>query len=378
MDNLTLIHICSFLGIIFSFFWLANAYFLKKNKLVSTTWGISNLFISLAFYFHTFINEHNYFLGYYLADLCFVNALFFVQLGTLKFFKKTILHQLIIYLLFSTIQTFFRIHDSSFLAIFNVSAYMLYVCASLNYLIIKNLDLKEDKVRWFIISPIALSFGLMTLRLLVLLCNYSLYSDNLTLNNYFNTYVDLGLLSTIVFLNGTLLGVVLSSLIIKVNYLANIDTLTRAYNRRYLYQLINEYEAKEKSYSILVLDIDYFKKINDSFGHDVGDKFLVEFSKVINSVIKNFSNTTFFRLGGEEFCIVFQSVDRQLVNQLSEDIHKSLMNHIWSSGIQNNPTISIGVAIQEHKYTLKEMLKHSDLALYKAKANGRNQTIFAF
>ena len=218
----------------------------------------------------------------------------------------------------------------------------------------------------------------MTLRLLSLLFSPTLYSDNLTLNNTFNTYIDLGLLGTIVFINGTLLGVVLSSLIIKVNHLANIDTLTRAYNRRYLYQLINGYEAKEKSYSILVLDIDYFKKINDSFGHDVGDKFLVEFSKLINSVLKEFKDTTFFRLGGEEFAIVFQSVERNRVNLLSEQIHEALTLHQWKSGVPNNPTISIGIAIQEKKYNLKEMLKHSDLALYKAKANGRNQTVFAF
>lgn len=378
MDNLTLIHICSFLGVIFSSFWLANAFFLKKNKIVSYSWGISNLFISLAFYFHTFINEQNHLLGYYFSDLCFILSLFFVQIGILKFFKQRVFHQIFLFALFLSTQTFFRLYEQNFLAIFNVSSYMLYVCASLNYIILSQLDLKEDKVKWFIISPIALSFILMTLRLLSLLFSPTLYSDNLTLNNVFNTYIDLGLLSTIIFINGTLLGVVLSSLIIKVNHLANIDTLTRAYNRRYLYQLINGYEVKEKSYSILVLDIDYFKKINDSFGHDVGDKFLVEFSKLINSVLKEFKDTTFFRLGGEEFAIVFQSVERNRVNLLSEQIHEALTLHQWKSGVPNNPTISIGIAIQEKKYNLKEMLKHSDLALYKAKANGRNQTVFAF
>lgn len=378
MDNLTLIHICSFFGVVFGVFWLANAYFLKKHKLVSTTWGFSNLCINLAFYFHIFINENNHFFCYYLADLFFLSALFFVHLGILKFFKKPFVPYLIIFLFFSSLQTFFRVNENNFSAIFNVSVYMLYVCSSLNYLIIKNLDLKEVKVKWFIVSPIAISFLLMSLRLLALIFNYSLYSDNLTLNNYFNTYVDLGFLIIIVFLNATLLGVVLSSLIIKVNHLANVDALTKAYNRRYLYQLINEYESKQKLYSILVLDIDYFKKINDSFGHDVGDKFLVEFSKIISSTIKNFSNTTFFRLGGEEFCIVFQSVDKTKVQQLSDDIHYALKNHSWACGIQNKPTISIGVTIQEQSYTLKEMLKHSDLALYKAKDNGRNQTVFSY
>lgn len=378
MDNITLIHICSFFGMVFSTFWLANAIFIKKNKEVSYFWGFSNVFIGIAFYFHTFINKQNYLLGYYIADLFFLLSLFFIHIGLLKFFKQKFIYQFYIFIIFWISQSLFRFFEHNFLAIFNVSFYMLYVCASLNYIILKNLDIKEDKLKWFIISPVALSFLLMSFRLIALVVNPLLYSDNLTLNNTFNTYIGLGALVTIVFLNGTLLGVVLSSLIIKVNYLANVDTLTKLFNRRYLYQVISKYEEKEKPYSILLLDIDFFKKINDSFGHDVGDKVLVEFSYVINNVLKDFKNTTFFRLGGEEFAIVFQSTTKHVINELAEQIHTALLNHDWTSGVDYNPTISIGISIQDNKNTLKEMLKQSDLALYKAKANGRNQSVFSY
>lgn len=382
MDNLTLIHICSFFGIVFSFFWLANALFLQKNKLVSYSWATSNFIIGIGFYAHTFINSHNYLLGYYLADMCFIGSLFFIHLGITKFFKLEAPYQRLLCVTFLITQILCRFQESSLLAIFNVSIYMLYICASLNYIIYKNLNLQENKVRWFILSPIALCCALMTGRLLILLINPSLFSDNLTLNNNtdntFNILVNLGFLSTIVFINATILGVVLSSLIIQINDLANMDTLTGAYNRRYLYQLITQYESKDRAYSILVLDIDFFKKINDSFGHDVGDKTLVEFSQLINIALQGFQNTTFFRLGGEEFAIVFQSTERHLINSLSEKIHQTLLQHSWTSGVDKNPTISIGIAIKERNSSFNDILKHSDLALYKAKASGRNQSVFAY
>jgi len=84
---------------------------------------------------------------------------------------------------------------------------------------------------------------------------------------------------------------------------------------------------------MLVLDIDFFKRINDSFGHDVGDKVLIEFSKIIQSVLEKFNGCTFFRLGGEEFCIIYQTSQSSLVYQLSETIHDALLNHDWKAGI---------------------------------------------
>lgn len=376
MDNLTLIYLCSFFGMTFGTFWITSAAILKKNTIVSYSWGISNLLIAFAFYLRTFVNQDNLFLGHFVADLFFINSLFFIQLGVLKFFTKPVLKPLSIFVLFLCVQTFLRINDNSFFAIFNLYSYILYVFSSLNYTIIKNLDLKENKVKWFILSPIAICFIFMASRLLALAFNYSLQSDNLTTDGKANTYIDLGSLVTIIFLNATLLGVVLSSLVIHVNFLANIDALTKAYNRRYLYQVIHNFETKEKKYSLFIMDIDYFKKINDTFGHDVGDKFLIEFSTLMNSVIKQFSDTTFVRLGGEEFCIIIPTTDKKIIQTISNLIHQSLIQHNWSCGIVDKPTISIGITIQDKTITLKDMLKNADLSLYKAKENGRNQTVF--
>lgn len=377
MDNLTLIHLCSFFGVIFGTFWMSSAIILKKNITVSYSWGTSNFLIALAFYLRTFVNQDNLFLGHFLADLFFITSLFFIQFGALKFFSQSLMKQIYLFVLFLCLQNFFRNISHSFFAIFNLYCYMLYVFFSLISNIVKNLDLKDNKVKLFILFPIAYCFVVIALRLVALAFNYSLYSDNLTTHGSANTYIDLGSLVMIVFLNATLLGVILSSLIIHVNFLANVDTLTKAFNRRYLYQVVQDYEEKEKSYSLFIMDIDYFKKINDSFGHDVGDKFLIEFSKIITSLIKKFPDTTFVRLGGEEFCIVIPTTEKHVIEQISVNIHQALLEHNWLCGIVNKPTISIGITIQHEKTTLKDMLKNADLALYKAKNNGRNQSVFS-
>ena len=316
--------------------------------------------------------------AFYISDLSFFIGLFFIQFGMIKFFKKEIFIPFILFILFVVFQSFLRFFGDNFIAVLNISFYMFYVCVCLNYLIFKNLEMEDIKTKIFIISPIALCALFMTLRFSALIIKPELYNNNLTKDSLPNTYISLGLLTTIIFINCTLLGVILSSLLIQVNKLANIDMLTKAYNRRYLYQMIKSNEFKQTSYSMLVLDIDFFKKINDSFGHDVGDKVLVEFSKLITSVLNKFNGSTFFRLGGEEFCIVYKTSEKHLVYQLSEAIHEALLNHEWKSGIDYKLTVSIGVTIQDNQNSLKDMLKKSDLALYKAKEEGRNQTIFSF
>lgn len=381
MDNSTIIYICSFFGIVCSIFWAINGAFLKSYKSVSLSWTISNLFIALGFYVYDYrniIDPVHQFLGFYLSDISFFVGLFFVQIGIFKFFRKELLLCTIVFLLFTTFQSFLRFFGDNYIAILNISFYMFYVCLCLNYVIFKNLDMENSKTKLFIISPITFTVLFMSLRVFALLIKPELYNNNLTRDGLFNTYISLGLLTTIIFINSTLLGVILSSLLIQVNRLANIDVLTKAYNRRYLYQLVKATEFKNNPYSMLVLDIDFFKRINDSFGHDVGDKVLIEFSKIIQSVLEKFNGCTFFRLGGEEFCIIYQTSQSSLVYQLSETIHDALLNHDWKAGIDSKPTVSIGVSIQENNNTLKDMLKKSDLALYKAKENGRNQTVFSF
>ena len=161
---------------------------------------------------------------------------------------------------------------------------------------------------------------------------------------------------------------------------ANKDFLTGVYNRRYFYDDMNEYvayaEEHAEPYAVAMLDIDHFKHINDTYGHDGGDRVLKALAKKLIDETKN--GDLIARFGGEEFCVVLKNVS-------NEDAVKFFVNlraHIANCIIQLKKeqikfTISIGVAFSMSDYRLDEILELADEALYRAKQNGRNRVEIA-
>ncbi len=157
---------------------------------------------------------------------------------------------------------------------------------------------------------------------------------------------------------------------------ANRDYLTKLYNRRYLYEMGNALfsSAKRNSIQVMIamLDIDFFKRINDTHGHDVGDMAIVAVAQAIS---KSFRTTDIVaRMGGEEFCVVAVNNNapvetmnrvRQLIEGLAIPLNETESIHL---------TVSIGVTITLAN-TLDDMINHADEALYKAKQSGRNQVV---
>ena len=159
-----------------------------------------------------------------------------------------------------------------------------------------------------------------------------------------------------------------------------MDMLTRLFNRRYLSTILRrETEICNKQglpYSILLIDLDYFKKINDEFGHDSGDKILEQFSKLLMDSVR--ASDFIFRYGGEEFLIVMGNVDQNEAITASEKIRKKCDKHIFKLTNNNNIhlTCSIGIAVHDGHPDYSRMVKKADLALYDAKNQGRNRVIF--
>ena len=157
---------------------------------------------------------------------------------------------------------------------------------------------------------------------------------------------------------------------------ANRDYLTKLYNRRYLYEMGNALfsSAKRNSIQLMIamIDIDFFKRINDTHGHDVGDMAIVAVAQAIQ---KDFRTTDIVaRMGGEEFCVVAVN------NNSPVETMNRLRQHIEAMAIPLNDTeslhltVSIGVTITLPN-TLDEMISQSDAALYQAKHGGRNQVV---
>lgn len=164
--------------------------------------------------------------------------------------------------------------------------------------------------------------------------------------------------------------------IAKIKDMAHNDFLTGLSNRHSFFEEMNQYYkmAKEKSesFALAMVDVDNFKNINDSLGHDVGDMVLVELAKVLKNNLKG--SDIVARFGGEEFCIVLKNIEQKK----ALEYFIKLKGSIAAMAIRTketkafNVTVSIGVAFNDAS-SLDEILKQADMALYQAKKNGKNR-----
>jgi len=158
------------------------------------------------------------------------------------------------------------------------------------------------------------------------------------------------------------------------------DDLTGLYNRRYINERlpldIKYSKISENPLSIIMVDIDFFKKINDNYGHVNGDKVLMDFSNLVLKSIR--SNIDWIgRYGGEEFIIVLKDTDLKNTYFVAEKIRKKLENTTFKyDDININITASFGIySISDYDIEFSDLLSKVDKNLYQAKANGRNRTI---
>ena len=162
----------------------------------------------------------------------------------------------------------------------------------------------------------------------------------------------------------------------KLKLLANRDYLTGISNRAHFMKFAKKYFEMAKrnggELQILSLDIDYFKSVNDRYGHDVGDCVLKDFSEKISLLLRK--SDLFGRIGGEEFCILLQNTSQDGAVKFGERIRMAIKSmDSLCSGNTVNITVSIGVASLHTEKNVEDLIKKSDIALYDAKKNGRDQ-----
>lgn len=166
----------------------------------------------------------------------------------------------------------------------------------------------------------------------------------------------------------------------QLNELAFYDVLTGLVNRRlFIQQLEQEVKALQrngKKAALMYLDLDDFKKVNDTLGHNAGDQLLVEVAKKLKGTMR--SSDIICRLGGDEYAILMMDVtDSQDCQKISEKIITSVSSEIILEGISLTVGISIGITIiPDDSNTIREMLNSADLALYESKKQGKNCACF--
>ena len=161
--------------------------------------------------------------------------------------------------------------------------------------------------------------------------------------------------------------------------IASEDYLTETGNRRALNLKLDKVYDKLKSEaltaSLIILDLDHFKKINDIYGHLVGDDVLVNLSRLMKQYFKTSKDNRIYRYGGEEFLIICENTNSQEAHKLAEGLRKLVKNSTLIE--QSKITISLGVAEYIKGESISDWIHRVDLALYKAKNEGRDRSFRA-
>ena len=158
------------------------------------------------------------------------------------------------------------------------------------------------------------------------------------------------------------------------------DGLTGMHNRRYFDDAMREYLEQfakiDKPIGMMVLDLDHFKLVNDTHGHDVGDEVLRQVAGSLQEFTRYHDIVA--RLGGEEFAVVAPNMDRDALIKLADRIRKAIAAlTIRAGNVHIKVTISVGLAIWDHKESPDELYRRADMQLYEAKRGGRNRVAAA-
>ena len=159
---------------------------------------------------------------------------------------------------------------------------------------------------------------------------------------------------------------------------ALVDALTNVLNRNAynlkIGELVHEYKRYKEEWALLVLDIDHFKKFNDTYGHKTGDKVLKSVAATVSNSIR--VSDHIFRYGGEEFVVILSRINKETTKNLSEKIRREVERDYFVDGDNElKVTMSIGATIITPEDTEASLFERADKALYQAKQNGRNQIL---
>jgi diguanylate cyclase (GGDEF)-like protein len=155
---------------------------------------------------------------------------------------------------------------------------------------------------------------------------------------------------------------------------ATLDSLTSVLNRKALDRALAKLALEDTDFSLVFLDVDFFKTINDGFGHTVGDRVLAAVGRLLRDHVR--PSDIVGRYGGEEFVVVLRDAGSDAARRVAERIRQSISG-ATIAGLPRRVTVSAGVATRAPHEPMGELIARADLALYAAKSAGRNRVLFA-
>lgn len=161
----------------------------------------------------------------------------------------------------------------------------------------------------------------------------------------------------------------------QLEILASTDPLTRLYNRRKFEELLNHELERSRRYpsefALILFDVDHFKRVNDEYGHDVGDGVLKFLAEIVRSQLRK--SDIVARWGGEEFLVLVPEADADTAVAIAEKLRCAVESGQFPR--QLHITISLGVSLARRNDSANSLVKRADQALYRAKQTGRNRVI---
>ncbi|WP_201324557.1 GGDEF domain-containing protein [Pseudanabaena sp. lw0831] len=291
--------------------------------------------------------------------------------------KKIKLHYLfIINLLFLGVQLYFLIFKDVFvfktinqtvfqIIIYTISTYCLLTTPHKSFI---------GSSRFMASVTIALSMSLVA-RIVGLVRNPP---EQLFASNDINAYtLVVAFLFTFLLTTGFIM-MVCQRLYYDLKVAANTDVLTHLLNRRaMMHQLeiaMNQFYRSDRTFAIILIDVDFFKRVNDVYGHDGGDMVLIHLAQILQTKMRKADSAS--RWGGEEFLILLPDTTLDQAHELAERLRSYVETNPTPSNIQI--TISLGIAvIRQHGNSVESLITAADHALYAAKKNGRNLVAIA-
>lgn len=383
IDGLTLLVISLILSALMTSLWLLSAFLFKTSPSTSIHFALANTLLGSFMFFYICRGIWPTTTMYVLSDITVVAGCFILRRAIQEFakVKKTDLEYIILFIVSLVVLIGMRSHEGygklAVAIVCGLSFYSIVMCtrAAYTYMI------KDFEKRFCIVtlSPLYFMGALTFIRTVSTLLIHAPITD-LRQTTGLNIAFLLTLMLAILGFNGTAIGLVISRMITQIKKLSQEDPLTKTFNRRHINTLAQEEISKlhknSSNFSLIVLDIDHFKKVNDQYGHAAGDAALLSCVEVIQ---KNVRATDYVgRIGGEEFCILLPNTNESEAKILAERIrlNLSISPVLWEDK-KILITGSFGVTSlgANGKSEWSKLLNRADLAMYEAKNNGRNQVV---
>ncbi|MGV3654643.1 MAG: GGDEF domain-containing protein [Noviherbaspirillum sp.] len=342
-------------------------------------WTIANVLALLAHVLYALGRELPPVLAYEAANATYAAAALAILIGFRRFFGRPVsLAGCVVPLsLFVVAIAYFHyVHDSYPLRTMTVSLFQVGVCGGIAYTVYRWRKSARSRYPYLFTMAMAGAIAIGNAVRAVLHAMNPSEAASLLQPSAWNVFFLSAGSQVLPALTLGALMMVHDMMMARAEHAANRDFLTGAWSRRAFFEMadreLNRARRAGHPLALLLIDIDHFKRINDTHGHAAGDQVLVDMSLRVENVIRGIDY--FARIGGEEFAALLPDADRDAALAVAERLRSTLAGESGRHG--GAPyTVSIGLAVLRDSDSFHELMRRADAALYQAKASGRNQVI---